>query len=171
MNKLHNRINLVVNLAIILVVVLIGVVFAKRYVPSLRSQNKNHDYRVAVGRNVALPGVDWQKNGETLLLVLDTKCAFCTASAPFYQEIARDAAQNRSVRVVAVLPESIAESKQYLSDLNVPIDEIRQSNFDVLGVQGTPTLILVNRSGQVDQSWPGKLLPEQETEVLKRIGR
>ena len=171
MNKLHNRINLVVNLAIILVVVLIGVVFAKRYVPSLRAKNKNHDYRVAVGRNVALPGVDWQKNGETLLLVLDTKCAFCTASAPFYQEIARDAAQNRSVRVVAVLPESLAESKRYLSDLNVPIDEIRQSNFDVLGVQGTPTLILVNRNGQVDQSWPGKLLPEQETEVLKRIGR
>ena len=171
MNKVHNRINMVVNLAIILVVALIGVAIARRYVPSFRSQNKNHDYRVAPGKNVALPGVDWQKNGETLLLVLDTKCAFCTASAPFYQEITRDAARNRSVRVVAVLPESVAESKQYLSDLNVPIDEVRQASFEALGVQGTPTLILVNRNGQVDQSWPGKLLPDQETEVLKRIGR
>jgi thioredoxin-related protein len=38
-----------------------------------------------------------------------------------------------------------------------------------LGVQGTPTLILVNQDGKVEQSWAGKLPPEQETEVLKRI--
>jgi len=36
-------------------------------------------------------------------------------------------------------------------------------------VQGTPTLILVNGKGEVEQSWPGKLPSEQETEVLKRI--
>jgi hypothetical protein len=168
MNNLNKRINVAVNLAIILVVALIGVVLVRHYLPSFRSTNKNRDYRVAAGRNIVLPGVDWQKNGETLLLVLDTKCAFCTASAIFYQEIA---AQKRRVELVAVLPQDIFESTQYLSDLNVPIDEVRQSSFDVLGVQGTPTLILVNRNGQVEQSWAGKLPLEQETEVLNRIKR
>jgi thioredoxin-related protein len=104
-----------------------------------------------------------------LLLVLDTKCPHCTASASFYQELARAAAQNRGVQLVAVLPQDMRESKQYLSNLNVAIDDVRQSGFDVLGVQGTPTLILVNQNGKVEQSWPGKLPPEQETEVLKRI--
>ena len=169
MNKTNKRINLAVNIAIIVVVVLIGIVSARNYLPSLRPSNKNHDYRVAAGSNVALPGVDWRKNGQTLLLVLDTKCPHCTASASFYQELARAAAQNRSVQLVAVLPQDIDVSKQYLSDLSVPIDDVRQSGFDVLGVQGTPTLILVDQSGRVEQSWPGKLPPEQESEVLKRM--
>jgi peroxiredoxin len=169
MNKMNKRINLAVNVAIIAVVVLIGLVAAKNYLPSLRASNKNHDYRVAAGSNVSLPGVDWQKNGQTLLLILDTKCPHCTASAPFYRQLARAAAQNRGVQVVAVLPQDIQESKQYLSDLNVPIDQVRQSGFDVLGVQGTPTLILVNQNGRVEQSWAGKLPSEAETEVLKRM--
>lgn len=169
MNKLNNRINLATNLAIILVIVLIGIVFARNYLPSVLSRNKNRDYRVVAGTKVSLPGVDWENNGQTLLLVLDRKCAFCTASAQFYQELAREAAHRRGVQLIAVLPQDINESKQYLSDLNVPIGEVRQSSFDVLGVQGTPTLILVNRKGEVEQSWPGKLAPEQETEVLKRI--
>ena len=170
MNKMNSRINLAVNIAIVLVVVLIGVAFARNYLPSLHSRNKNSDFRVAAGSNVSLPGIDWEKNGQTLLLVLDTKCAYCRASAPFYQELARAAAQNRGVQLVAVLPQDVRESKQYLSDLNVPIDHVKQSGFEVLGVRGTPTLILVNQNGKVEQSWAGKLPPEKETEVLKRIG-
>ena len=168
MNKIKNRINLAANIAILVVVILIGIVSARNYLPSFRS-NKNHDYRVAAGSNVSLSGVDWRKNGQTLLLVLDTKCPHCTASASFHQELASAAAQNRGVQLVAVLPQDMRESKQYLSNLNVAIDDVRQSGFDVLGVQGTPTLILVNQNGKVEQSWPGKLPPEQETEVLKRI--
>ena len=169
MNKINKRINLAANIAIVVVVILIGIVSARNYLPSLRRNNTNHDYRVAAGSNVSLPGVDWRKNGQTLLLVLDTKCPHCTASASFYQELARAAAQNRGVQLVAVLPQDIRESKQYLSDLSVPIDDVKQSGFDVLGVQGTPTLILVNQDGKVEQSWTGKLPPEKETEVLKRI--
>ena len=165
MNKINQRINIAVNIAIVLVVVLIGIVAARNYLPSLRHRN----YHVAAGSNVSLAGVDWRKNEQTLLLVLDTKCAYCKASAPFYRELARAAAQNRGVQLVAVLPQDIQESKQYLSDLNVPIDDVRQSSFDLLGVQGTPTLILVNQNGKVEQSWPGKLPPDGETEVLKRI--
>jgi len=71
--------------------------------------------------------------------------------------------------LVAVLPQAISESKQYLSDLNVPINDVRQATFEALRVQGTPTLILVDQNGEVEQSWAGKLPPEQETELLKRM--
>jgi thioredoxin-related protein len=116
-----------------------------------------------------LPDVDWEKNGQTLLLVLDTGCAYCTASAPFYKEIARETANNRRVQLIAALPQEISNSKQYLSGLNVPINEIRQSTLTALGVKGTPTLILINGKGEVMQSWPGRLSSDKEREVLLRL--
>lgn len=53
------------------------------------------------------------------------------------------------VRLVAVLPQEVAESRRYLLNLKVPIDEVRQSGLHALGVQATPTLILVNSKGEV----------------------
>jgi thioredoxin-related protein len=160
MDKLYKRTNLLLNLAIVVVVILIGVVFARNY---LRSVPAHRDYR---GTKVNLSGIDWEKNQQTLLLVLDEKCRFCTESAPFYQRLIRE---NPKVTLVAVLPQDVATSRKYLLSLNVPIDEIRQSSLDALGVEGTPTLILVNGKGEVREAWAGKLPPEEETEVLKRI--
>src|SRR5690349_11820182 len=147
MDKLNKRLNLAVNLAIIVVVALIGIVFAKNLLPA-RSTRPNRDYRVATGSKISLPGVDWTSNEQTLLLVLETKCPYCAASAPFYQQLAREAERKRGVRLIAVLPQDVSEGKEYLSSVNVPIDEVRQSSFDVLGVKGTPTLILVNENGE-----------------------
>lgn len=170
MNKLNRKINLAANLAIILVLVLIGIVFAKNYLLSARATHRTRDYRVTAGKKISLPGIDWRNNGQTLLLVLEKGCPYCAASAPFYQRLAREAAQDSSVQIIAVLPQDVAESKQYLIGLDVPIHEVRQSGLELLGVQGTPTLILVNGNGEVTESWAGKLPPEKETEVLKRIG-
>jgi thiol-disulfide isomerase/thioredoxin len=169
MNKLSKRINLVANLVIILVLMLIGIVFAKNYLLFPRSRHPSRDYRVPAGKRVSLPGIDWGQNGQTLLLVLQKGCPYCAVSAHFYQQLAQEQVANGRVQLVAVLPEKVPESKQYLSDLNVPIDEVRQSELDALGVQGTPTLILVNGKGEVTESWAGKLPPEKETEVLRRI--
>lgn len=169
MNNLNNRINLSLNLMIALVLVSIGVVVIKHYWHSERSSVPARDYGVPTGSKVSLPDVDWEKNGQTLLLVLDTGCAYCTASAPFYQEIARETANNRRVQLIAALPQQISNSKQYLSGLNVPINEIRQSTLTALGVKGTPTLILINGKGEVMQSWPGKLSSDKEREVLLKL--
>lgn len=166
MNKQSKRLNLAANIAIVLVVILIGIVFTRNYLLSPHSVSGSRDYR---GSRVALPGVDWAQHEQTLLLVLDEGCRFCTESAPFYQRLAHEMATNSKVRLVAVLPQEISESKQYLSRLNVPIDEIRQSGLEALGVQSTPTLILVNGKGEVMEAWAGKLPIEKEAEVLRRI--
>jgi len=166
MDKLNKRLNLALNLAIIVVLVLIGIVFAKNLFPA---RSIHRDYRVPAGSKISVPGVDWASNEQTLLLVLEKKCPYCRESAPFYQQLAREADQKRSVRLIVVLPQDVAEAKEYLSSLNVPIPEVRQSSLEALGVKGTPTLILLNKNGEVMQSWAGKLPPEQETEVLKRI--
>lgn len=169
MNNLNKQINLGLNLMIALVLVAIGVVVIKHYRHTERSSVPPRDYGVPTGSKVSLPDTDWKKNEQTLLLVLDTGCAYCTASAPFYQEMVRATAQNRRIQLMAALPQEVSNSKQYLSRLNVPIDEIRQSTLTALGVKGTPTLILINSNGEVMQSWPGKLSAEKEKEVLLKL--
>jgi thioredoxin-related protein len=170
MNKLSKKIELAANLAIILVAILIGIVFVKNYLLSSPTPAPvNRDYRVPVGTKVALPEIDWAQNKQTLLVVLQKGCHFCAESAPFYQRLAQETAAKSPVRLVAVLPQEVAEGKQYLSSLNVPINEVRQAKLDALGVQGTPTLILVNDKGEVVDSWVGKLPADKETEVIKRI--
>lgn len=169
MNKLGKRLNWVINLMIVMVLCLIGMVLIKHYWLPGRSTRQSRDYRVPAGKTISLSGVDWKNNGQTLLLVLNTECAYCTASAPFYQQIVRETAQERKVQLIVVLPQDVREGKQYLSDLNVPISEVTQSGLDVLGVRGTPTLILIDSEGAVVSSWAGKLSPEEEREVLTRI--
>lgn len=169
MNNLNKRINLALNLLIALVLVSIGVVVIRHYWHT-RSAVPPRDYGVPTGSKISLPDIDWENNGQTLLLVLDTGCQYCTASAPFYQRIVRETAHNRRVRLIATFPQEISEGKQYLRDLNVPIDEVRQSSLNALGVKGTPTLILVNSKAEVLQSWPGQLSSEAEREVLLKIG-
>ena len=166
MNKRYKTINLALNLAIVLVVILIGVVFARNYLRPARSVPVNADFR---NTKVNLPGIDWAQNEQTLLLVLDEKCRFCTESAPFYRRLTQTTSTNSNVRLVAVLPQDVAAGRQYLLRLQVPIEEVKQSSLDAIGVRGTPTLILVNGKGEVIEAWAGKLSTEEETEVLNRI--
>jgi len=169
MNNLNKRINLALNVMIALVLVSIAVVVIRHYWHPGRSAVPPRDYGVPAGSKVSLPDIDWEKNGQTLLLVLDTGCAYCTASAPFYQQIVRESAHNRGVQLIATFPQEISKSKQYLKDHNVSIDEVRQSSLNAVGVKGTPTLILINSKAEVLRSWPGQLSPEAEKEVLLKI--
>ena len=51
----------------------------------------------------------------------------------------------------------------------MPVTQVIQAQLDSLGVKGTPTLLIVDQSGTVRQSWVGRLTAERETEVLSRI--
>lgn len=42
-------------------------------------------------------------------------------------------------------------------------------SLNKLGVQGTPTLLLLDDSGTVLQTWVGKLTPEREQAVLSAL--
>jgi thioredoxin-related protein len=163
---LYKKIELVANVAIILVALLIGGVFVKQYFFDNRSQPP---LKITAGTKVPQLDVDWAKNGQTLLLVLQKGCHFCAESAPFYQGLTREMEDNKSTKLVAVLPQEVNESQQYLSDLKVAISEVKKINPNFLGVSGTPTLILVNNAGEVIDSWTGKLTPDKEIEVLKKV--
>jgi thioredoxin-related protein len=165
--SITQRLEFLTNLAIIVAAVLLSIVLIKNYLLPDHSKDQPRDLRVPAGAKVSLPGVAWSNNNQTLLLVLQKGCRFCTESAAFYQRLVRETAGRGSIHLIAVLPQTPDESKKYLDELGVAIEEVKQAELDSIGVHGTPTLILVNNQGVVMTSWAGKLSADGEAEVLR----
>ena len=121
------------------------------------------------GTKLTLPNVDWSASPQTLLLVLSTKCKYCTVSAPFYRRLVDHAAVTRNTRLMAVFPQPVDESRAYLATNNVGIETLQQLQPASLGVKGTPTLILVDSNGAVIESWDGMIPPDAESQVLASV--
>jgi hypothetical protein len=65
-----------------------------------------------------------------------------------------------------LLPQTVEEGRKYLESEGVRVDDVKQATLNVIGVQGTPTLLLVDNKGTVAEVWEGKLPPDQEEGVL-----
>jgi hypothetical protein len=164
------KIELIANLSIIAVAILLCGILISLCLPQPPSKAVIAESpRILSGTKLTLPGLEWGKSSQTLLIVISTNCHFCTESAPFYQHLAQQKAGRRDIRMVAILPQSAAEAQKYLSAQGVSVDEIRQSAPGAVYARATPTLILVDRTGSVVESWVGKLPPQTEEEVLGRF--
>jgi hypothetical protein len=136
MKNLKDKIELIANLSIIVVAVLLCIVSVKSYIipaPVQNSAAAPTEARKITKRGdpVTLSGVDWQKNGRTLLLALSTTCHFCTQSGPFYQRIVKE---HGNAQLVALVPQAVDEGQDYLKKLGVIIDDVRQVSLDSLGL-------------------------------------
>ena len=169
MNSLSKKLELIANVAIIVVALLLGAVLVKRYLLPQTTNARAVDARIQPGTRLSLPGMEWGRSDKTLLLVLSTQCHFCTESAPFYQRLAREQSRVGRARLVAVLPQSVAEAQKYLGEHGIAVDEVRQLSPDAVGAAGTPTLIMLDSAGSVVESWVGKLPPDKESEVITRL--
>jgi hypothetical protein len=176
---MFKKIEVAANVAIIVAATLVCVVLVKAYlIPkaelgtdgrTLKADSINRaptDARIQPGTRINLSGLDWAKNGHTLLLAVSDKCHFCSESAPFYQHLAKE---HGRTRLVAVLPQSVEDGKRYLGGLNVAVDDVMQAPLTSLGIRGTPTLILVDSNGATVKSWVGKLTPDREADVLASL--
>lgn len=134
------------------------------------SSNSNRRMETVVGESVSLPDVHWSQNGKTLLIVIAKGCHYCTESAAFYKKIAQAASGRRDIQIIAVFPHSVDEGREYLAEIQVPITEVRQASLNLIGVRGTPTILLVDNVGMVKEAWLGRLPPAKEAEVLKIAG-
>jgi peroxiredoxin len=118
------------------------------------------------GTKLSLPDVEWPHAERTVVLALSTTCHFCTESAAFYRQLLK---KRGNVPVIAVLPQATTESKKYLDRLNLRFDETKQINLESIGVEGTPTLIVLDGHGAVIESWVGKLSDTEQSNVLRRV--
>jgi Redoxin len=163
------------NVATLIAACLLSIVLVKNYLLSGSARQQPIvrppiTASVSVGDSLKsqLPDVDWSANRKTVLLALSTHCHFCTESAPFLQQLSHRS--GKAFKIVAVLPESVTAAQDYLKREGVQVDQLRQMPLDKLGVDGTPTMLLLNSNGTVMQSWVGKLDSEEQSRALKVIG-
>ncbi|MGD0404488.1 MAG: rhodanese-like domain-containing protein [Candidatus Acidiferrales bacterium] len=121
------------------------------------------------GTSLSLSNTDWAATRLTLVIAMQEGCHWCEASADFYRDLIRSNATN-AVHIVAVLPQAISQGRTFLRSINVDVSDVRQVDFSKLGVQATPTLVLVDGGGHVKSSWVGKLSQQQEEEVFTKLG-
>ena len=168
-NSLHKRIEMAANVAILAVALLLCFVLVKTFLLNGASRDQVSFDSIKPGTKVSLPDVDWSQSERHLVFVLQTGCHFCTESAPFYRRLTQAVGKRNDVELIAVLPQSISESKQYLNSLGVAINEVRQADLSSVGATGTPTLALVDKTGAVTDVWIGRLPAVKEQEVFSRL--
>jgi hypothetical protein len=116
-------------------------------------------------------GLNWADHDRTLLLILSSACRFCEASVPFYRKLAATQDSGEAKAFVSVaLPEAPPKANRFLQaeDLRLPL--AAHVPLSSLRVSGTPTLLLIDRTGKVLKVWIGKLSDDGEASVMEAIG-
>jgi hypothetical protein len=169
----HRKLESLAKTSSVLVGVLLSAVLTEAFLPNRPSEHRW--ICCQPGRGISLkdyiPGIDKVKNLRTLVLALSTTSPHCSDSAEFYRRLERERAKD--VRLVAIFPEFVplAIARKYLQDEGVHVDEVQQLFLEDIGINGTPTLILLDDSGTVLDAWLGKLPPREEDEVIIAVKR
>ena len=162
---MKTKIETIANVIVILVAVVVGSVFLKDRFFSTPSEPNE----VKAGDRLAnLDGWNWGSQDQTLVLALRKGCHFCEDSAPFYQRLISGHQQGgSSTAIVAVFPDAADTAKEVVQSEGLGISALGGVPFEKLKISGTPTLLLVDRSGTVLNAWIGILSPRQELEVIR----
>ena len=118
----------------------------------------------------ALPGIDYGGAHQTLLIALNTDCSYCKESIPLYRKVTNAYPPGtKSLRVVALFPNKSREVADYLTANSLKIDSIADVNFTALHVSATPTMILVNSRGEIQNFWLGRLAESESAALLREL--
>ena len=158
------------NVAIILLAVLVGYFAFNRFLSPTPPAPANADVSaIKPGSKLSVKNVDFSKSEKSLMLVLSTECKYCTDSVPFYQRLVERNSIDKKLQIVATFTQEPAEAAKYLIEKNLSVDQIVKTDPSEIQVRGTPTMILMDKTGTVLETWAGKLSPEKETEVAERV--
>jgi hypothetical protein len=109
----------------------------------------------------------WSEHQTTAVIVIRHGCHFCKDSLPFYSRLlAIESHANSRCHVIFVMPDDEIVSRGDLPG-SAGRDRVFYSiPLEALGVAGTPTLLMVDRSGRVDRAWQGQLKVADQWRVV-----
>ena len=167
--NLRANIELAVNIIIAVAVVVIAGVIVKRHMfaPPTNAEKMQQTKKQLLETRIAVPNVNWEHNGKSLVFFFIKDCAYCTSSAPFYRQVIGEAAR-RDVKWLALLPNSIEDGKQYIQSLNLPIENVQSASLASYNIPGTPSVLFVDRHGIIKGAWLGAT-PTREGEMLEEL--
>jgi peroxiredoxin len=145
----------------------VGVLVKRTFFP--QQINPANLPRIAVGQRLNGTNVDWAQHKNNLVFFLRKDCKYCRSIAPLYRQMIEDTANRKNVMLLAVLPDSMEEAKQYLQSLDLPFDNVRSSPLSVFQISLTPSLLLLDDQGIVKGTWVGadpSLEKQMRSEVI-----
>jgi len=124
-----------------------------------------------VGRQIKLPGAEWQAAPVSVLLEISSTCRFCNESMPFYRQLmaARDDGAAK-VPVIVASRDAVPVMRKHLDEQQVTVDKVLHSRLDALAPV-TPTVYVVDSQGIVKRAFIGKLDAAGEQELLGIVQR
>lgn len=162
---------MVVNVAIVGVVVLVVGTYAHARMsrptqPAIERSEAAPPYRTGDVLDENLGSVALSAKPATLLIIVQSRCKFCTASMPFYAQLARSA--HAQTQIVVLTQEEAAIGRAYVSSHGFEPDSL-VSIPEFARIRSTPTVILTDATKTVRRIWTGKLSADSEAEVLAAL--
>ena len=158
----RNRLDILTNTLVIIVTLLVAAQFFGPRFFGDRALKKGD-------RLPTLVGYDWTRT-PTLAFVLRQGCHFCEASMPFYRHLVslRDAGR-LNAQFIALFPDEGNVGANILKSQNVSMPVFSNIKMRTFKVQGTPTLILADKSGRVSSTWVGELSSTDEENLIQTV--
>jgi hypothetical protein len=151
------------NVMMIISAIVLSTIVYQRYV--LRPAGQVTVYKP--GDRLVMPSVDISQARATLLLVLDSRCRFCTDSLPFYRRLV-ERLRHSAIKITVVGYEDAATLSEYLAQHHLSVQHVQSISPSILRT-GTPALFLVDNRSRIIRVWKGKLSEKQEADVLTAI--
>src|SRR5713226_2081248 len=161
-NNVRANIELGAQIVIAVAALAVAGVVVKRYL-SPRPVSPASLPRITMGERLNVPNVDWEQNKKTLVFFLKKDCVYCKYTAPFYRQLIEDASK-RNVKMLAILPNSVEEGREYVESLDLPIENVQTGLTSSYKIPGVPSVLFVDNQGIIKGIWIGAG-PGREKEV------
>lgn len=166
---IRTRLETVTNYAVLVAAIFVVAYFGRLLLGRSEPERAHPGPQIGV-QLTSPPGYDWSSRQRTLVLALQTDCAYCEASIPFYKRLAVVANERRATHgMISVFPNSRTEVDDFLERIGLQVPAVATTTLSALGVSGTPTLILVDSTGTVLKTWIGQLARAGELEVTSAL--
>ena len=124
-----------------------------------------------VGREVKLPGANWQSAPVSVLLQISSTCHYCNESMPFYRQLmAARQSSAAKVPVIVASADAVAVMQQHLVEQQLSVDKVLHSRLAGFGTV-TPTVYIVDSKGMVQRVFVGELDSSGQRELLSIVQR
>lgn len=160
---MKNKLETITNLVLLIVALMVGGGFLYNQFNGARDLAS----RQVLGRHINLGNNHAFQADRTLVLFISTGCQYCIASTPFYQRLVQ---AHPKIPIIVAFPQKEDVAREYLVKQKIPVSEVISAPQLLQETTGTPTLMLVDKTGKVKKAWVGLLSPSTEREVFKQIG-
>lgn len=166
-----NRLEAAANVAVIVSAVVVAFVATTRF--WARPPQHPDLLSLLYPKGAAAPiaeGLDYSTANRTYVVVLSSSCEVCTASMPFYRQLAADVESSSGTsRFVVLVTEPTETARSYLTRHNLRVSILLHVQPEAVRSTPTPLLLLVDARGTIVQGWLGKLAAEAEKQVLSGV--